>query len=432
MKKVYAENTSPENGKLLNQTGKGTPMGEFLRRYWWPIGISNELNDKPTMVRLLGQDLVLFRDGKGKVGLLESQCCHRGANLALGDCVNLGIQCRYHGWVFDTEGKLLGTPGEPDKEWKKNIRQPAYLAQEMGGIIFGYIGPTPAPVLPRFSFLCSPGKRMARIIGFTKCHWLPTIENGMDPIHLSFTHAPSFPSLKNPPEVWFEEYDLGIAYFSSRPLPDKSDVNHVRIHNMLMPGMSCSGSIGPWVTKNEPNREYPGITCRWAVPIDDENTMMLRVMFMPEDFDGEFIPDEELPETLRWYAPWNAGALKLEPYSEHRQAVENNQAGPVTLGYEVPAGINNEDAAICESIGKQINHSIENLLPTGDYGLALTRDVYLAGMKDVAEGRDPKGVFRDADHDIIHPMVGERFVSDKVLAEMREHSTIRENLDHGV
>ena len=114
--------TSREENEILTRTGRGTPMGEFLRRYWWPVGISVHLKIKPTFVRVLGEDLVLFRDGRGKVGLIGAYCAHRRANLCIGDIERDGVRCRYHGWLYDTEGKCVQMPGEPpDSELKKRI-----------------------------------------------------------------------------------------------------------------------------------------------------------------------------------------------------------------------------------------------------------------------------------------------------------------------
>ena len=103
--------TTKEENEILTQVGRGTPMGELLRRYWWPVGISADLKDKPTFIRLLGEDLVLFRDGKGRPGVLGALCSHRRANLCLGNVEEKGIRCRYHGWLYDTDGNVLDWRG---------------------------------------------------------------------------------------------------------------------------------------------------------------------------------------------------------------------------------------------------------------------------------------------------------------------------------
>ena len=134
--------TTKEENETLTRTGRGTPMGEFLRRYWWPIGISAHLKSKPTFIRVFGEDLVLFRDATGKAGVIGAYCAHRRANLCLGDIERDGVRCRYHGWLYDTSGKVVQIPGEPaDSPLKKqDIRLPSYPVEELGGLIFAYFG----------------------------------------------------------------------------------------------------------------------------------------------------------------------------------------------------------------------------------------------------------------------------------------------------
>ena len=119
------EMTTRQENATLTQTGRGTPMGELLRRYWWPVGISAHLKDKPTFIRVMGEDLVLFRDGKGRAGVLGAYCAHRRANLCLGDVETGGLRCRYHGWLYDIEGRVLQTPGEPPEQHAQGRYPPA-------------------------------------------------------------------------------------------------------------------------------------------------------------------------------------------------------------------------------------------------------------------------------------------------------------------
>ena len=147
--------TTKEENEILTGTGRGTPMGEFLRRYWWPVGISAHLQSKPTFIRVFGEDLVLFRDGTGKAGVIGAYCAHRRANLCLGDIERDGVRCRYHGWLYDTGGKVVQIPGEPADSplRKQDIRLPSYPVEELGGLIFAYFGQQPAPLVPRYNFL---------------------------------------------------------------------------------------------------------------------------------------------------------------------------------------------------------------------------------------------------------------------------------------
>src|SRR6185312_1329823 len=133
-----------EQNEALCRVGGGTPTGEMLRRYWWPVGIAADLRDRATFVRLLGEDLVLFRDGIGRPGLLAAHCSHRGANLCLGTVEHDGLRCRYHGWKYDADGQLLDAPGEPNAgRIAQRVRQPAYPVMEIAGMILAYLGPAP-------------------------------------------------------------------------------------------------------------------------------------------------------------------------------------------------------------------------------------------------------------------------------------------------
>jgi phenylpropionate dioxygenase-like ring-hydroxylating dioxygenase large terminal subunit len=133
---------SREENEMLTRVGKGTPGGEMLRRYWHPVGFTNELKNRPVKRRLLGEDLVLFRDDQRRAGLLGLYCTHRGTSLEFGHVEDGGLRCCYHGWLYDVSGKILETPGEPtDSTFSQRVRHPAYKVQELAGIIFAYLGP---------------------------------------------------------------------------------------------------------------------------------------------------------------------------------------------------------------------------------------------------------------------------------------------------
>ena len=162
--------TSKEESKILNQIAAGTPMGDFLRRYWWPVGFSAHLKEKPTYVKVLGEELVLFRDRLGQTALIGALCPHRRANLCLGTIAPKGIRCKYHGWLMDSKGACLETPGDPDPAFAKSVKHPAYRTQELGGLIFAYMGPEPAPLLPRYDFLVGEGTSYLTIQEIGRAH----------------------------------------------------------------------------------------------------------------------------------------------------------------------------------------------------------------------------------------------------------------------
>ena len=156
-----------EDNYELTRVGAHTPAGRMLRRYWHPVGVSADLKDTPKLVKILGEELVLFRKPDGQCGLLDSRCPHRGANLATGYVEAEGLRCPYHGWLFSVSGACLQQPCEPaDSRFKERIQQVNYPVQELGGLVFAYLGPSPAPELPRRHqpaahrpSACQPGRR---------------------------------------------------------------------------------------------------------------------------------------------------------------------------------------------------------------------------------------------------------------------------------
>src|SRR4051812_26607278 len=368
--------TRAEN-ELLTRVGRGTPMGELLCRYWWPVGVAADLREKPTFVRILGEDLVLFRDGQGRVGAIGALCSHRRANLCLGSTEERGLRCRYHGWLYDTEGTVLQTPGEPaDSTLKDRINHLGYPAEELGGLVFVYMGPRPAPLLPRFDFLAGEGEHYVRITGFANCNWLQCVENGIDPLHVSFTHSPSWHDLQVEPDMGFEETPWGLVHKALRPAEREGTFNY-REHHLLMPCISIGGSgqrnlVGAAGT--------PPTSGRWSVPIDDTHTMMGRSAFKPADNPGQF-KEGHLP------AGWTP--IAIEPFREYKES------DTPTLGYTIARIIASEDAAIMDSLGAIVDRENENLLTDGDYGIQRLRELYLRETARVEAGADPLGTIRD-------------------------------------
>lgn len=221
----------------LTEVGRGKPMGELLRRYWHPVGLSRDAGDVPVQVQALGEDLVLFRDKQGRPGLLHARCCHRGTTLYYGKVEDSGIRCCYHGWLFDTQGHCLEQPCEPaGGGFKDKVRQPWYPVEERYGLIFAYMGPPDKkPMLPRYDCLetmddgefveaddSSIGGGGPAII---PCNWLQHFENVADPYHVPVLHGsfsgPQFTNMMaSMPEVRFETTDRGVAIRSVRPQDD--------------------------------------------------------------------------------------------------------------------------------------------------------------------------------------------------------------------
>jgi phenylpropionate dioxygenase-like ring-hydroxylating dioxygenase large terminal subunit len=182
---------SIQQNDLITRTGAGTPAGSLLRRYWQPAALVDELSgNRPIKpVRLLGEDLVIFRDERGRYGLIARRCPHRGTDLAYGRLENGGLRCAFHGWLFDINGKCLETPAEPDdSNLCANIRQKSYPVVEKNGILFAHLGPGEPPALPHFDCFIAPDSHTFAFKGMIDCNWLQSLEVGIDPVHTSFLH----------------------------------------------------------------------------------------------------------------------------------------------------------------------------------------------------------------------------------------------------
>ena len=182
---------SREENRRLTQTDRGTPAGELLRRYWQPVALSQELpaGGAPVRVRILGEDLVLFRDDQGRVGLLGIHCSHRGTDLSYGRIEDGGLRCLYHGWLYDINGRCLEQPGEPGGgEHRDAIRHCAYPCKEIAGAIFTYMGAGKPPLFPNYEFLNASPDHLYVAKIFHECNYQQANEGNIDPVHLSYLH----------------------------------------------------------------------------------------------------------------------------------------------------------------------------------------------------------------------------------------------------
>ena len=182
---------SAQENDLITRIGPGTPCGNLMRRYWQPAALVDELEGprpvKP--VRLLGENLVLFRDEQGRYGLLDRHCPHRGADLAFGRRENGGLRCSFHGWLFDVTGQCLETPAEPvNSPLCRNIKQPAYPVVARSGVLWAYMGPGEPPAFPAFDCFVAPDAYTFAFKGLWECNWLQALEVGIDPAHASYLH----------------------------------------------------------------------------------------------------------------------------------------------------------------------------------------------------------------------------------------------------
>src|SRR3954447_22539158 len=184
---------SREDNEALTRVGPGTIMGDLMRQYWLPFLYSSEVepDGPPLRLRLLGEDLIVFRDSDGKLGLLGANCPHRGAGLFFGRNEESGLRCVYHGWKFDTTGQCVDMPSEPaESNFKSKIKATAYPCTERNGLIWTYMGPRDVPPpLPDLEFNLLPESHVAITKNLQETNWVQGLEGNIDSSHLSFLHT---------------------------------------------------------------------------------------------------------------------------------------------------------------------------------------------------------------------------------------------------
>ena len=372
---AYYYRDVPQEDTELTHVGPGTPCGEYFRRFWHPVGFSRELTDLPRRIKILGEDLVLFRDLSGRVGLLQLHCSHRGTSLEFGRLAKQGIICCYHGWHFDIDGRIIDTPGEPPQTTIKNrVHHGAYPVHEYGGLVFAYMGPPEKkPPFPIFDTYVLPNHRLAPTVkNILPCNWLQMKENCMDPVHTVYLHTvvtgvqftEAFGEVGN---VDWMKSPAGMVYMHTRRVGDNI---WVHMNDYLPPNIHqfCA----TWEDgKLEKKFQRPMITL-WNVPIDDTNTMNLGFRHI-----NEAITQEELD---RMNAQKNSltgegfGQNGNRPYEE-RQRIPGD--------YDAQVG--QRPIAV---------HALEHL-GTTDRGVVMLRRIVREGIRAVQSGEDPEFLHRE-------------------------------------
>jgi len=216
---------SNQDNELLTRVGPGTAMGELLRRYWMPIAAVTEF-EKETVrpLRLLGEDLVLYKDQAGTFGLVDRHCAHRRADLSYGFVEECGLRCNYHGWLYDEKGRCLEQPYEdtaaPQARFKDKIHINAYPVESHAGLLWAYLGPSPAPLVPNWEpFTWTNGFRQI-VFADVPCNWFQGQENSIDPVHFEWMHmnwsvrlrGKTGPYSPKHIKVAFDEFEYGFVY----------------------------------------------------------------------------------------------------------------------------------------------------------------------------------------------------------------------------
>ena len=364
---AYHHRDVPPEDDLLTHVGPGTPCGEYLRRFWNPVVFKDELKDLPVRVRVMGEDLVVFKDRQGQVGALQLHCCHRGTSLEFGIVSERGLRCCYHGWLFDVDGKVLETPGEPDRSTLKDrLYQGAYPTHTYHGIVFVYMGPPDKkPPFPVFDTYVMPGYRArVGVRHEVPANWLQIKENCMDPAHLDFLHtidgSQGFTAdLHNRADWEYMETPVGMVFVASRRV---GDAVWVRMTDFIAPNIHQWSATGDDVERRRPVAR-PWMT-QWSVPVDDTRTMNFRVRHVKDDYPIQ-VDAEQVMEF---------GQDDARPYEE-RQRVPG----------DFDAQVGQRPIAI---------HALEHLATT-DRGIIMVRRILREGIEAVRQGHDPKGIMRD-------------------------------------
>lgn len=275
-----------EENERITRTGPGTPAGEWMRRYWQPVALAEELESERPLAsaRVLGEDLVVFRDDRGKLGLIERRCAHRGADLAYGRLEDGGLRCYFHGWLFSATGACLETPAEPaESRLKERVCLRSYPVVERNGILWGYLGPASPPPLPPLDCFRAPDAYTFAFKAVWECNWLQALEVGIDPAHTSYLHrfvvdddpndsygkqfrsvsiggeAPLTKIMRDyvRPDITVEHTPYGLRITSVRRLGEDGEAMHLRVTHQVFP----HGFVIPL---------SPTMTItQWHVPIDD-------------------------------------------------------------------------------------------------------------------------------------------------------------------
>jgi 5,5'-dehydrodivanillate O-demethylase oxygenase subunit len=353
---------SKEEQERLVRVGPGTPMGNLLRRYWWPVGFAEQTTTKPQRLKLLGEELVLYRGEDGQPALMELRCAHRNVALDYGRVEGDCIRCPYHGWLYDPTGQCVEQPAEPaESTFKERVRLQGYQAQELGGLVFGYLGPTPAPLLPKYEPVARMDGEKVLMARMGYSNWLQAAENIVDISHLAWLHGARFPK-------------YGARKVSYDWEPTEVGLNNVmQIEGIDLTHISCY--VFPTFNRFtlDPIDGELVQAFIYRVPVDDEHTMVWQVRFRPN----------------------TAPVLKTLGFRATQLGVYN----PLESDWW-GIDFSDQDRMAIEQQGTIMNRQSERL-GASDRGIVLLRQMMQENVAAVEAGRDPFGVRRGADQDTI-------------------------------
>lgn len=391
-----------EKNQQLTRVGPGTPMGELLRRHWHPIAGIDELDRNPIKaVRLMGENLVLYKDLSGQYGLIDRQCAHRRADLSYGFIEADGIRCNYHGWQYNAQGQCVSQPYEeqvdPSARQRCKIKLKAYTVKPLAGLLWAYMGPLPTPELPDWEPFHWKNGFVQAVFSDIPCNWLQTQENSIDPVHFEWMHANWSRRLRGDTtgyapqhlKLAFEEFEHGFLY--KRISEDTNDK-----HPLWTIGRVCL-----W-----PNGFFLGDHFEWRVPVDDENTLNVTWSFIR-------VPREREPFVQTSIPTWTS---------------------PITddSGRWITSHVINQDIVAWVGQGRIADRTRENLC-SSDLGIAMIRRRLFEDIEAIQSGRDPKGVMRVAatNHQVVLPSDSrDFFIQGLSLADYQRHPKWARLLNH--
>lgn len=387
---------SPQTHHLPIETGPGTPGGKFLRCYWQPVVLLQDfpVGSAPLALKMLNEELVLFRDEKGTIALLGLRCAHRCADLSYGRIENGGLRCIYHGWLYDAQGNCLEQPGEPEGGKRRGqVKQLSYPCIERGGAVWTYMGAGETPLFPNYPVLSAPDEYRFTARWRSNCNYLQANEGNIDPVHTSYLHSfqPLQEEANSPlalsqqqsvfgvdtaPHVAIEDTRLGVRVFTHRklPLPGKQ---LLRVTNFVMPNACAIGG-------SETPLGRGGMSMFFHVPIDDVSHWRYEFVFhskaelpkkqLKEAYDAEMDKDG---------VPWRNQENR---FGQDREQMKRSYLG---MGPTFPT----HDLFVTESQGAILDRSAEHLV-TSDIAIVRSRRLLAEAVRNLGSGKDPLGVIR--------------------------------------
>jgi phthalate 4,5-dioxygenase oxygenase subunit len=386
-----------KENELITRVGPGTPMGDAMRRYWIPACLSSEVAEPdgaPVRVRLMGEDLVAFRDTEGRIGLVEEFCPHRRVSLYFGRNEECGLRCVYHGWKFDVEGKCVDQLNEPpENQFKQHIHLTAYPTAELGGIVWAYMGPAEKiPPLPKFAWTQAPEARRHVSKVIEECNYLQALEGGIDTSHAPILHRlltdsskrggmkPSSPFVRGKaPRLVVDVTDYGYLYAGIRPLGDDEKEVHIRSYHFVMPFHQIRPSIS--------DSGLPLDAGHIWVPMDDDNVMVYNWMYSTTDAP---LTEDDREERGIGNGPDFVDHVTFRSKQNRTNNYGLNREVQKTETYTGIEGINQQDRALQESMGRTVDRTKEHLGPA-DKAIGQTRRMLGQAVRAVQAGGDPAG-----------------------------------------